>query len=301
MGVTSNTASHGSESAGTGRVLLLAGSRESLDLARQLGARADLALITLFAGRREMTAGGPAGAPGGGVVGGGVVGGTVRIGRIDSASDLAAILDREQIDMLIDATHPCLSDLPRIARQAAEAMRVPRLRMIRPMWRRHPLDRWVEVSDPLGASAVLPRIGGRVMTLLDEEDVRDLLALDPPVGVIVRLPRPPRAPLPGTRVERVMIDPGPCSTVAEGALLHQMGVSALMMRAEGGARLDPAVLAAREAGRPIVMIRRPPPDIGERAESVDNALVWIERRLTQLRRRQEIITIGAAAEDSPPA
>lgn len=261
----------------TARLLLLAGSAESVELARVLGARGDIELITQFVGPREAA---------------GPVPGDVRIGRLESASALAEMLDQEKIDLLIDGTHPCLTDLPRLARQAGEAMRTPRLRLIRPMWRRHPLDRWIEVSDVGGAAAVLPRLGRVVMSLLDEADLYALLdeSFDNPL--IVRLSRPPHRPLPPERVRQLLVEKGLGPVVAETAMLARLEVEALILRAEGGPTLEPAILAAREAGRPVVLLRRPAVDLGERAESVETALVWVDRRLTQLRPRATPIVLA---------
>src|SRR5260370_41397261 len=91
----------------------------------------------------------------------GPIAGTVRIGGFGGAAGLAAYVIDQEIDRLIDATHPFAAEISRAARAAAERTGVPLLLLRRPPWRRHPLDRWIEVDGGPAAAVLVRRVGKR--------------------------------------------------------------------------------------------------------------------------------------------
>jgi len=52
-------------------------------------------------------------------------------------------------------------------------------------------------------------------------------------------------------------------------------IDVLVCKASGGAATEAKLIAAREAGIPVVMVRRPPPEPGEAAASINAALDWL--------------------------
>jgi precorrin-6A/cobalt-precorrin-6A reductase len=179
------------------------------------------------------------------------------------------------IDRLIDATHPFAAEISRAARLAAERTGVPRLLLRRLPWRRHPLDRWIEVDDIAAAASLVGRIGrcawltvgaGAIQAFSQAADVR----------FVVRLIDAPRGPLPLRRYD-VVLGRGPFSLVEERHLLRRHGVDVLVCKASGGAATEAKLVAARELGLPVIMIRRPPPEPGPQVETVEAALDWLTR------------------------
>src|SRR4051812_48549061 len=69
--------------------------------------------------------------------------GDVRIGGFGGVGGLSDYLRDHRIDLVIDATHPFADQISAHARSACEAASVDRLMMVRPMWQRHRLDRWI--------------------------------------------------------------------------------------------------------------------------------------------------------------
>src|SRR5207248_10796345 len=115
-------------------LLILGGTGEAAALARSALLRFgdSMAVTTALAGRTRHP---------------GPIPGQVRIGGFGGATGLAAYMLEERIDRLIDATHPFAAEISRAGRFAAERAGVPRLTLLRPPWRRHPLDRWIEVDS----------------------------------------------------------------------------------------------------------------------------------------------------------
>jgi precorrin-6A/cobalt-precorrin-6A reductase len=205
----------------------------------------------------------------------------VRIGGFGGPAGLGAYLVEYRIDRLIDATHPFAAEISRSARLAAERVGVKRLLLLRPRWTRHPLDRWIEVDSVEGAASLVGRIG-RCALLTVGAGTAAAFARAEDVRFIVRLVDSPRAELPLQHYQLVC-GRGPFSLQHERQLLRQYGIDVLVCKASGGAATEAKLIAAREAGIPVVMVRRPPPEPGEAVASIKAALDW----LADLDQRQE--------------
>jgi len=250
--------------AGPYRLLILGGTAEAAALARvvsdRLGGR--LEVTTALAGRTE--------APG-------PLPGRVRIGGFGGVEGLAAYIAEAGIEVLVDATHPFADQIARHARLASERMGLPRLVLERPPWRRHPLDRWIEVEDVAGAAAAVTRLGWRCLLTIGARDL-DAFAGLAQVHFVVRVIDPPRRTLPLASYE-VVLGRGPFTLAGERALLRRHRIDVLAAKASGGAATEAKLVAAREAGLPVVMLRRPKPEPGPRVATVEAALAWLEERL----------------------
>ena len=245
------------------KLLLLGGTAEAASLARLVDARWGdrIALMSSLAGRTES----PGQLPGG-----------VRIGGFGGAEGLSTYLRENRIELLIDATHPFAEQIARHAQIAAEAASVPRLKLLRPPWRRDPLDRWIEIGDVAGAASVLPRVGRRIFLSLGSGDLAAFARLEG--FFLLRTVDPLRAPAPFADCV-ALTGRGPFSVAGEEALMRVHRIDALVSRASGGADTEAKIIAARRLGLPVVMIRRPLPPAGARVETVEEAAEWIAAQL----------------------
>lgn len=246
------------------RLLILGGTAEAAELAGAALARfgGRLAVTTSLAGRTSR----PAPLPG-----------AVRIGGFGGVAGLAAYLAEEAVDLVVDATHPFAARISHHARLACDAAGVPRLRLLRPPWRRHSLDRWVAVADAAGAADAVPRLGRRAFLTIGAGDLEAFAAITG-VHFVVRLVDPPAVALPLRSVE-VLTGRGPFALAEERLLLRRHGIDVLVCKASGGAATEAKLIAARELQVPVVMVRRPPPEPGRRVADAPAALAWIAGRL----------------------
>ena len=250
-----------SDGATTGRhLLILGGTGEAAALARGAVARFGdrVAVTTALAGRTRNP---------------GPIAGEVRIGGFGGAAGLAGYVLDHRVDRLIDATHPFAATISRAARLAAERTGVPRLVLRRPPWRRHPLDRWIEVDSLAAAALLVGRVGRRAWLTIG---AGPLAAFTPAAGVhfVVRLIDPPRQKLPLRSCE-VVLGRGPFGVAEERHLLRHHAIDVVVSRASGGAATEAKLVAARELGLPVIMVRRPPPEPGPAVETVEAALDWL--------------------------
>jgi precorrin-6A/cobalt-precorrin-6A reductase len=241
-------------------LLILGGTGEAAALARAALARFGdcMVVTTVLAGRTRHP---------------GPIPGQVRIGGFGGAPGLAAYMIDHAIDRLIDATHPFAAEISRHGRFAAERTGVPRLTLTRPPWRRHPLDRWIEVDSFAAAAQLVGRIGRRAWLTVGAGAIE---AFAPAVSVrfVVRLIDPPSDPLP-LRFHEVVLGRGPFSLAEERHLMQRHAIDVMVCKASGGAATEAKLIAARELSLPVIMVRRPPAEPGQSVESVEAALDWL--------------------------
>src|SRR6185503_10132962 len=124
-----------------GRVLILGGTAEAAELAARLAGNDRLETVTSLAGLTRLP---------------NVGSGRVRRGGFGGPDGLAAFLNADHYDALIDATHPFAAQIAAHAAEAAEKAGVPRVKLLRPPFERTAADRFIPVSDMAAAAAALP-------------------------------------------------------------------------------------------------------------------------------------------------
>jgi precorrin-6A/cobalt-precorrin-6A reductase len=244
----------------TTRLLILGGTGEAAALGRAALARFGEAIemTTALAGRTRHP---------------GPIAGQVRIGGFGGAARLAEYLCAQKVDRVIDATHPFAAEISSAARLACDQMRVPRLLLVRPAWRRHPLDRWIEVDSVEAAAQIVGRVGRRALLTVGASEVA---AFAPANGVrfVVRMIDPPRDKLP-LRFHEVVLGRGPFALADERHLLERYAINVLVCKASGGAATEAKLVAARELSLPVIMVRRPPVERGLSVDTVEGAIDWL--------------------------
>lgn len=204
------------------------------------------------------------------------VAGETRVGGFGGSAGMVDYIQRETIDMVIDATHPFAETISDHAYDAALIAQVPRLGLIRPPWRLPPGSRWVEVANLEAAAEALGKFAHRVFLTSGRQTI-DAFADVADVWFLVRLIDPPAESLPLAAYEVTTGRP-PFTLEHEKALIADHNIDTLVSKSSGGP-LPAKISAAVEMGLPMVLIAPPPPVPGARAESVAAALEWIERQL----------------------
>ena len=202
--------------------------------------------------------------------------GEVRIGGFGGVAGLAGWLAAQRAAAVIDATHPFAQGISANAVAACAQTGTPLLSLIRPPWTPGPGDTWHEVSSLADAAAILPGLGRRVFLTTGRQG----LAVFAPLGqlwFLIRCVDPPSGPLPPTG--QVILARGPYHADAEYALLRRHYIDVLVTKNSGGELTAGKLAAARRAGLPVVMIRRPAPPEVPRCADVADAERWLRRQL----------------------
>jgi precorrin-6A/cobalt-precorrin-6A reductase len=242
----------------TGRVLLLGGTGEARRLAAALVADG-VDVVSSLAG----------------VVAAPVLpAGEVRVGGFGGAEGLAAWLREHRVAAVVDATHPFAAGITANAAEAATRTGTPLLRLQRPGWTPGPGDdwRWVDTLEEAAAAVA----GSRHVFLTTGR--RGLAAFAGLTGeVLLRTVDPPEPPLPARTT--VVLERGPFTLDDERALMREHRVDVLVTKDSGGGMTAAKLVAARELGVPVVVVRRPPVPAGVPVvATVDEALTWVRDR-----------------------
>jgi precorrin-6A/cobalt-precorrin-6A reductase len=239
-------------------VLVLAGTSEAADLARRLAADPAYEVTASLAGHTRAPAALPC---------------PVRTGGFGGVDGLADALRAAGTDALVDATHPFAAVMPHNAAAAAEAVGVPRLRLLRAPWMPEAGDSWAEVDDLDGAARALRALGARrVLLTTGRLELAPFAAVDGAHLVIRSIEPPDPLPFPSATV---LLDRGPYTVDGETALLREHAIDAVVTKNSGGTATAAKLAAARALGVPVVMVRRPPQPAGPTAPTADEALAWL--------------------------
>ncbi len=197
--------------------------------------------------------------------------GGTRIGGFGGPEGLAAWIAAHRVTHLVDATHPFAERMSFNAARAAELSGVPLLALRRPGWTPGPGDDWTFADGLDEAAALLPGLGGRVFLTTGRMGLHCFAHLADP-WFLVRSVDPPAGPVP-PRLD-ILLARGPFTLDDERELLARHRIDVMVTKDSGGSATAPKLTAAREAGVPVLVVRRPPvpegvPEAGTAAAAAD--------------------------------
>jgi precorrin-6A/cobalt-precorrin-6A reductase len=244
------------------RVLILGGTGDAAALAAKAAQLPDLEIISSLAGRTQQPVS-PTG--------------NVRVGGFGGEAGLITYLQQQQIDLLIDTTHPFAAQISWHAAAAAEHCQIPHLMLVRPAWQQQDGDRWIEVVSNEAAANVLPGLAQRVFLTIGRQELASFAHLHR-IWFLMRMIDPPQdqALPPG----EILLERGPFSLEHERLLLHTYKIEAIVSKNSGGDATYAKIIAAREMGLPVVMVQRPSMPKVEQVADVVSAVQWLQTHLT---------------------
>lgn len=198
--------------------------------------------------------------------------GEVRVGGFGGVDGLVDWVRAHHVDAVIDATHPFAERISFNAARAAATAHVPLLALRRPGWVPVEGDDWHPVGSLTEAARALDGLGERVFLTTGRMGLA--VFADCPQWFLVRSVDAPEAPMPAR--SDILLDRGPFTLDGERELLRTHRIDVLVTKDSGGAATAPKLRAAREAGIPVVVVRRPPVPEGVRvAATVEEAAAWV--------------------------
>lgn len=236
------------------RVLLLGGTGEARALAKALHPHVDV--ISSLAGRVPDPA---------------LPVGPVRIGGFGGVDGLRRWLRDENIDAVVDATHPFAATMTAHAATACGALRVPHLILARRAW--DPGEALVVASDTHAAQTVARQGYSRIFLTTGRSGVHAFAGSD--AWFLIRaVTEPDSTSLP--RHHRLVLSRGPYRYDDEVALLREHRINALVTKNSGGQMTRAKLDAAAALDVPVVMVARPPlPEGVSAVGTVAEAAEWV--------------------------
>lgn len=195
--------------------------------------------------------------------------GKVRIGGFGGAKGLAHYLRQEQIDQLIDATHPFAAQISTNAVAASVSAQVPLIRLERPVWEKPQKALWQDVADMDAAADALPT-GAHGLLTIGRQDIAAFFSRSD-CRFTARMIEPPET-VPAHW--SVLFGIGPYSVEAEIDLLKSSGITHLVSKNSGGPGVS-KLMAAAQLGLPTVMVSRPVLPKAPVADSIDSIIAML--------------------------
>ncbi|PID61165.1 MAG: cobalt-precorrin-6A reductase [Gammaproteobacteria bacterium] len=222
------------------RILLLGGTAEASELARQL-AGANIDALFSYAGRTTNPI--PQALP-------------TRIGGFGGIDGLLDCFREEGITHVVDATHPFASRISCNLQAATAQAALPLITLQRPPWTPVAGDDWREVASLDDAVKALPTDPARVFLAIGRQTI-GVFSAAPQHHYLLRFVDPPEdepLPLPNATV---VVSRGPYRAADDHALLEEHGVNIVVAKNSGGSGGAAKLQAARELALPVIMVARP--------------------------------------------
>lgn len=246
------------------KVLILGGTGDAVKLAAKLASIPEIEVISSLAGRTKKPS---------------ALVGQVRIGGFGGAEGLARYLQENDIDFLIDATHPCAGQITMNGAIASQIAQIPHLMLVRPQWEKLSDDHWIEVETVEAAAQAIPASVNRVFITSGRQQLEPFLRrsqIYPDTWYLMRSIDPPDIELPNSMV---LLERGPFNLEQERQLLREYQIETIVSKNSGGMATYAKIIAARELGIPIVMVQRPKMPEGENVSSIEEAILWLSSQL----------------------
>lgn len=194
-----------------------------------------------------------------------------RVGGFGGPEGLAAFLEREHFDALVDATHPFAAQMSRNAVDAAGRAGTPLIRLERPAWAPQPFDDWRPVSGMREAALAIGAAARRVFLSVGRTDI-DAFRAAPQHDYLIRAVDPFEPALP---CARVIAARGPFALADELALLSREAIEVIVSKNSGTAATYAKLEAARALALPVIMVERPQLPAATTARTLDEILDWL--------------------------
>ncbi|MEQ8284409.1 cobalt-precorrin-6A reductase [Thalassospira sp.] len=179
----------------------------------------------------------------------------VRIGGFGSPEGIISHFKTEQIDLVIDATHPYATQISGNIAQACHAVAMPCIQYHRPSWEKTERDNWISVKSIEEAASILPKHGTRALIASGAKNLHAFDNLEK-TWLLVRTVDAPRDPFDLTHGEWLFAR-GPFSVEGETELLERCEIDVIVCKNSGGDATFAKIEAARNLGIPVIMIERP--------------------------------------------
>ncbi|CAG9258784.1 cobalt-precorrin-6A reductase [Paraburkholderia caribensis] len=215
------------------RVLLLGGTGDALQIARQLGPKHVYSLAGLGRVPEGLAC-------------------EVRVGGFGGSEGLARFIESESIALVIDATHPYAAQMSANAAAACRETGVPCWALRRAGWTPQAGDDW-RMVDGWDALVDAIRPFRRVLFTSGREPLAHLDEIPAHQYWIVRC----LDAHPGNERARIIDARGPFAIDGERALFALNHIDVLVTKNSGGAATQAKLDVARELRVPVVMMRRP--------------------------------------------
>ncbi|AGK59093.1 cobalt-precorrin-6x reductase [Hyphomicrobium denitrificans 1NES1] len=239
-------------------LLLLGGTSEAARLAKELACMPGIATVLSLAGRTSKAAPSPV---------------PVRIGGFGGIDGLENYLRQENVDVVVDATHPFAAQISNNAATACTMANVPLLAIERPPWEQTIRDNWSEHATIEGAVTALPEEPSTIFSALGRSSI-PLLCAKPQHRYVIRVVDP-MTPPPELSDAVIISARGPFRAEDDIALFREYRIVCVLAKNSGGDATYAKIEAAQQLQLPVYMVKRPTIVKRPAVTTIQDALAWI--------------------------
>jgi precorrin-6A/cobalt-precorrin-6A reductase len=251
------------------RVLVLGGTTEGYALAEALARDSRFAATYSLAGRTKTPL---------------LPAGATRVGGFGGARGLIDWMRGEDIEAIVDATHPYAARISTNVAVAADFLHIPLLRLQRPAWVPTSGDDWREAFDADAAVTALGAEPRNVFLTIGRTEVAAFRAGPQHRYLIRSVDEPDKEALPPHA--EVILGRGPFRLDDELSLMRTRGIDVVVSKNAGGDAAQAKIIAARQLQIPVVMIARPQLPGAQECADVETALAWLQNEVASAHARE---------------
>jgi precorrin-6A/cobalt-precorrin-6A reductase len=196
-----------------------------------------------------------------------------RAGGFGGDEGFRAYLREAGITAVLDATHPFAARISWRSARICQEEGLPYCQLLRPEWAPEAGDKWVMIeSEEAAAEHIAP---GSTVFLATGRQTLDRFANLGACRLICRQIDPPDRAFPFANGEFLVGRP-PFSVEEERHLFKELNIDWLVVKNAGGEAPRSKLIAARQLGISVAMIKRPPQPEAVKVASVEAALDWVK-------------------------
>ena len=247
-------------------ILILGGTGDAIFIAEQLSEAPNLNIITSLAGATRNPR---------------LPIGQARVGGFGGKEGLVDFLIKQEISLIIDATHPFSSQIKDNAIFAAKKLCLPLLHLIRDEWQVELGDQWYVVDNLQDASEKLQKLSKtrkkNAFLTIGRKDLAYFSNIKN-CNFLIRSIEKPNILQSFCSVKWIK-GRGPFSSANELKLLTQEQVDIIVTKNSGGPSGISKLLAARTLGLPAIVVKQPPRPPGEQYNTVKDIVEGALKRV----------------------
>jgi precorrin-6A/cobalt-precorrin-6A reductase len=180
--------------------------------------------------------------------------GIVRVGGFGGVAGLVSYLVDENIDVVIDATHPYASKISGNAELACNILSLPLIALERPPWEPKQHDCWRVVPDVKATASIVNHKHNRVFLSIGRQELGAFSNCEE-AWFLVRTIDRPEEKLPAH--SKLILKRGPFHLKDELQMLRDESINLIVSKNSGGTATYSKIEAARTLKIPVIMIDRP--------------------------------------------
>ncbi len=202
-----------------------------------------------------------------------------RIGGFGGAEGLAAYIKENNIKAVVCATHPFARQMPFNAYEAAKITNTPVLFLLRPAWKPNEDDQWIEVAshqDAIKQYSLIHKDGPlNIFLTVGRMDLDSYKDSGPHFYLARTIDELTEKPL--QNAFYINIRP-PFTVEKELSLMREYEIDVVVTKNSGGEATKAKLIAARELGIPVIIIKRPYRPDCLHVTTAQEAVQWVMDR-----------------------